>query len=120
MTSERIEFIEHYFDLYTFWRLEKENPEKTEKYIRAIVSSMTGTFFSKNNLISGMKVTFELEKRLWPDKHIELIVDEIWNPNFFVFCEEKYFDKESLRKRIKGLNPYDLVLKVSIKEENNE
>lgn len=119
MIKERIEFLEHYFDLYTFWRFEKENPKGTEEYIRAVVSNMTATFFYKNNLLPGMKVTFKLEKRFWGEKHIELIVDEIWHP-YFVFCGEKYLNSESLKKRIMELNPYDLVLIVSIKEGKYE
>lgn len=120
MIRERIEFIEHYISLLTFFRFEKDGPELEEKYIRYAVSDMAGHFFVKNNLNPGTQVSFELEKRLWTEKQIELIVDEQYKPDFFAFCEEKYYDRESFKKRIMELNPYDLVLIVSIKEVNHE
>lgn len=116
MIKKRIEFIEHYISIFTFFRFEKDEPELEKRYIRFAVSNMAGNFFVKNNLNPGTQVSFELEKHLWNEKHIELIVDENWNHNSFVFGGEKYFDKESLIKRIKELKPYDLVLIVSIKE----
>lgn len=119
MINERIEFIEHYIGLLTFFRFEKDGPELEEKYIRFAVSNMAGHFLTKNNLNPGTQVSFELEKRLWSENQIESIINEVWNPNFFVFGE-KYFDRESFKKRIMELNPYDLVLIVSIKEVNHE